>query len=123
VTPDSREQASNLGQRGLVFVGLGPAAAMSGSVLREWIGSGRGSGSNSQLKEGAMGIAPATLGLSVLERRSGVARAVSCCGSRAANLVVEGGGGFEAAAWGGTEGLSSSSSSSRGEGREAVEAS
>ena len=79
-----------------------------------WSGRGGGKGKGSRTlthltTEGRRnGDAPATLGLSVLERRSEVARAASCCSSRAANLVVEGGGGgggggLDVAAWGGTK--------------------
>lgn len=77
-----------------------------------WSGRGGGKGKSSRTlthlgTEGRRnGDAPATLGLSVAERRSEVARADSCGGSRAANLVVEGGGGgrgLDAAAWGGTK--------------------
>ena len=53
-----------------------------------------------------MGIAPATLGVSVLERWSEVVRTASCCSWRAANLVVEegGSGGIDVAAWVGQRG-------------------
>ena len=47
-----------------------------------------------------MAMTPATLGLSVLERRSEVARTASCSGEGTANLVVEGSRSVGVSVWG-----------------------